>query len=99
MTGAVARSPSGAMRGPGMPTIVWLIAGTGVWLALVGATRARLTMTKGGAPRPGLRNHDAAGRLEARLGAIAIDVREPRLARATSAIAQGGPGPRRRCPP
>src|SRR4051812_24943593 len=98
MTGVVARPESGAMRGPEMPTIVWLIAGAGVWLAAVGATCALLTMTKG-APRRG-GPPDVAGLVEPRSGAIVIDLREPRLARPTSAIAPAGPDRRRlRRPP
>src|SRR3954447_18764205 len=100
MTGVVARPQSGAMRGPEMPTIVWLIAGAGVWLAAVGATCALLRMSKEGPRRGGLPDSDGAGLVEPPIGAIVIDVREPRLASWTSAIAPGGRDRRRlRRPP
>src|SRR4051794_3364457 len=98
MTGVVARPRSGAMRGPQMPTILWLIAGAGVWLAAVGATCALLSMSTAGPRRGG--PPDVAGLVEPRIGTIVIDLREPRLAGWTSAIAPVGRDPRRlRRPP
>src|SRR3954447_17140483 len=78
-----------------MPTIVWLIAGASVWLATVGATCALLTMNKRGSCREGLPNNDAPGLVEPGISAIAINRREPRLARRTNAFAPGGPDQRR----
>src|SRR3954452_14272117 len=95
MTGVVARPQSGATRGPEMPTMVWLVAGFGVWLAAVGATCALLRMAEGGSRRGGAPDKEVGGLVEPRIGAVVIDRREPRLATGTSAIAPGGPGRRR----
>src|SRR4051812_3635872 len=92
-----------------MPTIVWLMAAAGAWLAAVSAACMLLRVAKradadadaaagGDARGPrwrGLPENDAPGLVEPRISAIARGVREPRLARATSAIAPGGPRPRR----
>src|SRR3954451_15658706 len=95
MTGSVARRRSGAMRGLEMPLIVWLIAGAGVWVAALGATCALVAISTRGPRRRGLPDNDAAGLVEPRISAIAIDVREPGRARRTSAVAPGGPDRRR----
>src|SRR3954468_16557296 len=95
MTGSLARPQSRPIRGLVMPLIVWLIAGAGVWLAAIGATCALLAMSTRGPRREGLPDNDAAGLVEPRISAIAIDVREPGRARRTSAIAPGGPDRRR----
>src|SRR4051794_1788232 len=112
MTGRSPAPRSGGLRGREMPTIVWLMAGAGVWLAAVGATCALLTMTKRAdaaaeadraarGPRCWtLPTNDATGRAAPRVGAIAVGVREPRISAPVSAIAAGGPDPRRlRRPP
>src|SRR3954469_22026734 len=78
-----------------MPTTLWLVAAAGMWLAAVGATCALLTMTKRGPLREGPPENDAAGLVEPGISAITLDVREPGLARGTSAIAPGGPDRRR----
>src|SRR3954471_15731363 len=91
MTGSVARPRSGAMRGREMPTIVWLTAGAGVWLAAVGAPCALLTVAKcADAPAeddrelraPGSRKRHANHALDLvvpRVGVIPVAVRQPRL--------------------
>src|SRR4051812_10402007 len=107
MTRSVARRRSAGIRGRELPRIVWLMAGAGVWLAAVGATGALLTVggradgaagagrDVRGARRRGPPKSDAGGLAELRLGAIAVDVREPQLAARIGAIAAGGPDRRR----
>src|SRR3954453_23784392 len=90
-----------------MPTIVWLTAGAGVWLAALSATCALLTVAKradaaAAAGRDtlspgcrGLPEKTAAGPIEPP-GRIVVGVREPALAGPMRAIAPDGPDRRRR---
>src|SRR3954453_10127909 len=99
MNGVAAHPQSRPVRDQEMPLIVWLIGGAGVWLAAIGATCPLLAMSKRGPRCEGLSDDDAAGLVEPRISAIAIDVREPGLATRTSAIAPGRPDRRRPQPP
>src|SRR4051794_27634677 len=89
-----------------MPTIVWLTAGAGVWLAAVNATCALLTVAqRAGAAAAGahargpdcraLPARDAAG-LVGPPGAVLGGVREPALAGRMRVIASDGSDRRRR---
>src|SRR3954470_24975141 len=95
-----------------MPTIVWVMAGAGVWLAAVSATCALLTVAKradaaagagGDARRPGCRalpENALGGPGDPAISAIVVALGAPALAGRMHAIAPGGPDPRRlRRPP
>src|SRR3954454_20426669 len=94
-----------------MPTIVWLIAGAGVWLAAAGAICMVLTVAKRAdaaadgdwdasrARRRERAGHDPASLLGPPISAITVGAREPGRTRPISASAPGGPGPRPRRPP
>src|SRR4051794_27021694 len=86
-----------------MPTLVWLLAAVGAWLAAVCAICMLLTVAKRADARlhtpprlraelgaGGLALTDASGLSRPRIGAIEFGVREPPLAAPTTAIAAGG---------
>src|SRR4051812_31740587 len=97
MTGVVARRRSGAMRGSSDAAHRVVDS----WCRRMAGGDRRDVRAPGHvhawtSPRGGLPDNDAAGLVEPRISAIAIDLREPALARPSSAIAPGGPDRRRR---